>query len=206
MPRDELLHASRASSRQWDVVRHFPRIAGEMGAEGIGGDEDEPITADIVAPVKLGKPLANDQDTQSRYHFRSSTWAILKTLFRSYANMCDWRCYCRGATHVGHAQEAAHLSHFVLEELPQRLHQFKLQVLWQSTNVVMALDHVAVLLARAGRWAGLNDVRVQRALHQERRLDAAFCNEVVPALRSAPSTMRQWHGNNAAMPREPSCL
>jgi len=58
------------------------------------------------------------------------------------------------------------LPHLILEELPERLNELKLQVLGQAAHIVVALDGVAVLLATAWGRAALNDIRVQRALQE----------------------------------------
>ena len=56
----------------------------------------------------------------------------------------------------------ADLAHLVLEQQPQRLDELELQVVGQSADVVVRLD-----VRRAGAAAGLDDVRVERALHEE---------------------------------------
>ena len=53
-----------------------------------------------------------------------------------------------------------------LEELFQGLYERELQVFGQAANVVMAFYGVAVLLARARGWTGLDDIWIQGALHQ----------------------------------------
>jgi hypothetical protein len=53
-----------------------------------------------------------------------------------------------------------------LEELPQRLDELEVEVLGQATDVVVALDGVAVLLALARRGTRLDDVWIQCALPQ----------------------------------------
>lgn len=58
-------------------------------------------------------------------------------------------------------------AHLILEQLTEGLNESELQVLGQAAHIVVRLDGVAVLLARAGGWAGLDHVRVQGALHQE---------------------------------------
>src|SRR5262245_31762305 len=55
--------------------------------------------------------------------------------------------------------EAAYL---VLEQRAQRLDQPELQVVGQAANVVVRLD-----VGRTGATAGLDDVRVERALYEE---------------------------------------
>ena len=60
------------------------------------------------------------------------------------------------------AQFGADPRHLVLEQRPQRLDQLELQVVRQAADVVVALD-----VGRAGAAAALDDVRVERALHEE---------------------------------------
>ena len=55
------------------------------------------------------------------------------------------------------------LAHLVLEQVAQRLDQLQRHVLGQATDVVVALDD----RRRAVAAAALDDVGVQRALHQE---------------------------------------
>ena len=71
-----------------------------------------------------------------------------------------------------------------LEQLPQRLDQRELKVLWQAANVVVALYRVAVLLPTARRRARLNHVWVQRALHQVPAHDNPVVNIVERATTS----------------------
>ena len=59
-------------------------------------------------------------------------------------------------------QFAADRAHLVLEQQAQRLDELELQVVGQAADVVVALD-----VRRAGAAAGLHDVGVERALHQE---------------------------------------
>jgi hypothetical protein len=59
------------------------------------------------------------------------------------------------------AELTAHRAHLVLEQQPQRLDEFELQVAGQPTDVVMALD-----VGGPAAAAGLDHVGVQRALHQ----------------------------------------
>ena len=47
-----------------------------------------------------------------------------------------------------------------LEELAQRLDEGELQIFGQAAHVVVALDHVAVLLLASRRRARLNHIRV----------------------------------------------
>jgi len=56
-------------------------------------------------------------------------------------------------------------AHLVLEQGAQRLDELELQVVRQPADVVMALDR-----RRPGAPAGLHDVRVERALHEEAHL------------------------------------
>ncbi len=69
---------------------------------------------------------------------------------------------CRQTIASGQPQLEADLAHLVLEQRAQRLDQGELQVVRQAADVVVGLD---VRGARAA--AGLHDVRVERALHQE---------------------------------------
>src|SRR5690606_18616021 len=64
---------------------------------------------------------------------------------------------------VGHAEHAADLAHLVLEEQPQRLDEPELQRVRKATDVAVALDGDARTLVRDA----LDDVRVERALHEE---------------------------------------
>ena len=63
---------------------------------------------------------------------------------------------------LGQAQLRADAPDLVLEQQPQRLDQLELQVVRQAADVVVALD-----VGRALAAAGLDDVRVERALDQE---------------------------------------
>src|SRR5690606_11787685 len=65
---------------------------------------------------------------------------------------------------VGQAQLQADLAYFVLEQLAQRLDQFKGHVIGQAANVVVRLDHVG--LAGLGA-SGFDHVGVDGALGQE---------------------------------------
>ena len=69
-----------------------------------------------------------------------------------------------GATTIasGRPELEADLAHLVLEQRPQRLDERELQVVGQPADVVVALD-----VGRAGAAAGLDDVGVERALHEE---------------------------------------
>ena len=67
---------------------------------------------------------------------------------------------------LGQTQLQAHRPHFVLEQRLQRFDQLELQVVGQAADVVVALD-----VGGAGAAAGLDDIGVERALHQE--LDVA---------------------------------
>jgi hypothetical protein len=69
---------------------------------------------------------------------------------------------------VGQAELGSDGAHLVLEQRPQRLDELEVHVLGQAAHVVVALDGGGVLAA------GLDDVGIQGALHQEARvLDAA---------------------------------
>ena len=63
---------------------------------------------------------------------------------------------------LGQPELGADPAHLVLEQRPQRLDQLELEVVRQAADVVVALDR-----GRAGAAAGLDDVRVERALHEE---------------------------------------
>ena len=60
------------------------------------------------------------------------------------------------------AELLADPAHLVLEQRAQRLDQRELQVVGQAADVVVGLD-----VRGAGAAAGLDDVRVERALHEE---------------------------------------
>ena len=60
------------------------------------------------------------------------------------------------------AELLADPAHLVLEQRAQRLDERELQVVGQPADVVVALD-----VGRAGAAAGLDDVGVERALHEE---------------------------------------
>ena len=64
--------------------------------------------------------------------------------------------------HLGQAELAADRAHLVLEEGAQGLDELELQVFGQSADVVVRLD-----VRGAGAAAGLDDVGVERALHEE---------------------------------------
>ena len=66
---------------------------------------------------------------------------------------------------VGQAELGADRAHLVLEQITQRLHQLERHVLGQAADVVVALDDVG----RAVLAAALDDVGVERALHEELR-------------------------------------
>ena len=53
----------------------------------------------------------------------------------------------------------------ILEQGAQRLHERELQIVRKSTNIVMTLD-----ICRTRSTTGLNDIRVERSLHQELNL------------------------------------
>ena len=63
---------------------------------------------------------------------------------------------------LGQPEFASHRADLVLEQQPQRLDEFELQVVGQAADVVVALD-----VRRARSAAGLDDVGVQRALDEE---------------------------------------
>ena len=69
-----------------------------------------------------------------------------------------WRCTISS----GRPSSRADRADLVLEQRPQRLDQLELQVVRQPADVVVALD-----VRRALAAAGLHDVRVERALHEE---------------------------------------
>ena len=66
------------------------------------------------------------------------------------------------------SQLSSNQTHFVFEQLTQRLDQLEIHLLRQSTNVVVTLDH--------SRWAThgnrLDDVWVERSLHQVTNITA----------------------------------
>lgn len=76
-------------------------------------------------------------------------------------------------------QNAAQLPHFVFKELPQWLNELEFHVLGQAANVVVALDGVAVLLALTRGGAALDDVGVERALHQKAGRVAELAGKLV---------------------------
>ena len=63
---------------------------------------------------------------------------------------------------LGQAELAADRAHLVLEQGAQRLDELELQVFGQPADVVVALD-----VGGAGAAARLDDVGVERALHEE---------------------------------------
>ena len=65
---------------------------------------------------------------------------------------------------LGQAQLLADLAHLVLEQRPQRLDELEVHVLGQAADVVVRLDRGRLAAVAA---AGLDDVGVQRALHEE---------------------------------------
>ncbi len=73
---------------------------------------------------------------------------------------------CRQTISRRQAELLADPAYLVLEQRPQRLDERELQVVRQSADIVVALD-----VRRAGAAAGLDHVRVERALHEE--VDAA---------------------------------
>ena len=82
------------------------------------------------------------------------------------------------------AQLAAHLPHFVLEELAQRLQQLERQPLGQAAHVVVGLDRDRRPALRRER---LDDVGIERALHQEAHVRRR------PTVASASNTsMKVW--------------
>lgn len=60
-------------------------------------------------------------------------------------------------------------NHLIFEELPERFYELELQILGQTSNIVMTLDSVTVFLTTAWWWAALNHIRVQCALQVKRR-------------------------------------
>ncbi len=74
---------------------------------------------------------------------------------------------------LGQAELAAHRAHLVLEQQPQRLDEFELQVTGQPADVVVALD-----VRGARTAAGFDHVGIQRALHQELNLRPAVPHDV----------------------------
>ena len=83
---------------------------------------------------------------------------------------------------LGQAELGADRAHLVLEQRAQRLDQRELQVVGQPADVVVALDVRGAVAA-----AGLDDVRVERALDQE--LDARP-SAVADDLARRPSNAR----------------
>ena len=76
----------------------------------------------------------------------------------------------------GKAEVQANLPYFVLEQGAQRLHKGELEVVGQTTDVVVALD-----VRGTGAAAGLHDVGVERPLNQELdglTLSASLSDEV----------------------------
>ena len=75
---------------------------------------------------------------------------------------------------LGHPELGAHRADLVLEQRAQRLDELELEVLGEAADVVVGLDR-----RRAGAAAGLDDVGVQRALHEVARALAAL-RELAP--------------------------
>ena len=70
---------------------------------------------------------------------------------------------------LGQAEAAAHLAHFILEQLAQGLHQLELKVFGKTAHVVVALDLHGNPLARLGVHVGagaFDHVGIKRALGQ----------------------------------------
>src|SRR5690606_30211864 len=63
---------------------------------------------------------------------------------------------------LGDSEVAADLTDLVLEQGAQRLDETEVEVVGQATDVVVALD-----VCRTGTATRLNDVGVERALHEE---------------------------------------
>ena len=63
---------------------------------------------------------------------------------------------------VGQAELGADGAHLILEQLAKRLHKFERQIVGKPTDVVVALDVGGTIAA-----TGLNNIRVQGALHEE---------------------------------------
>ncbi len=63
---------------------------------------------------------------------------------------------------LGDAELAADVAYLVLEQGAQRLDQAELEVVGKSADVVVALD-----VGRALAAAGLDDIGIERALHEE---------------------------------------
>ena len=63
---------------------------------------------------------------------------------------------------LGQSELHADPAHLVLEERAQRLDERELEVVGETADVVVALD-----VGGAGAPAGLDDVGIERALHQE---------------------------------------
>src|SRR5207244_8192390 len=61
------------------------------------------------------------------------------------------------------AELAAYLTHFVFEELSERLDELEVHLLRKTADVVVALDD----LGRPFDGDRLDDVRIERALHEE---------------------------------------
>src|SRR6202035_4399547 len=60
---------------------------------------------------------------------------------------------------LGETELGAHGAHLVLEQRAQRLDELELEILGQAADVVVGLDR-----RRAGAAAGLDHIRVERAL------------------------------------------
>ena len=76
-------------------------------------------------------------------------------------------------------------AHLVLEQRAQRLDELELEVVGQAADVVVGLD-----VGGAGAAAGLDDVGVERALHEERDLGAAVRRSPPKTSTSAASKVR----------------
>jgi hypothetical protein len=90
---------------------------------------------------------------------------------------------------VGQAQLGAHLADLVLEEQAQGLDQVELHVLGEAAHVVVALD-----LGGAG-GARLDDVGVERALHQERASSMPPDTSSKMRMNSSPMALRLSSGS-----------
>src|SRR5664280_276889 len=100
---------------------------------------DDNVVGFLQQGPALGSHLAQDAHRQSRPGKRLT----LQDLFR-------------------HAQVAADLAHFVLEQVFEWLDQLELHEVGQAADIVMALDG----LRRPAHRARLDHVGIQRALHQ----------------------------------------
>ena len=74
---------------------------------------------------------------------------------------------------LGQAELATHRADLVLEQQPQRLDELELQVVGQAADIVVALD-----VGGARSAAGLDDIGIQRALHQELDVRTAIAHDI----------------------------